>query len=135
MFIGHGRSLLWARLKLYLQDELGLRVICFESESHAGESVVSVLTKMLGEVHFAVLILTAEDETANGSMRARQNVIHEVGLFQSKLGFSKAILLKQEGLEDFTNVAGLQYISFSDNKIEQTFYELRRTLQREELIS
>src|SRR5712691_9631842 len=111
VFIGHGRNPLWARLQLYLQDELGLRVINFESESRTGESVVSILTQMLGEANFAILLLTAEDETATGSMRARQNVIHEVGLFQSKLGFNKAILLKQEGVEDFTNVAGLQYIN------------------------
>lgn len=135
VFIGHGRSLVWARLQLYLQDELGLRVVNFESESRTGESVVSILTKMLGEANFAILVLTAEDETATGSMRARQNVIHEVGLFQSKLGFNKAILLKQEGVENFTNVAGLQYIPFSDNKIEQSFYELRRTLEREGLMS
>src|SRR5258706_2456350 len=81
VFIGHGRSPLWARLQLYLQGELGLRVINFESESRTGESVVSILAKMLGEANFAILILTAEDETATGSMRARQNVIHEVGLF------------------------------------------------------
>jgi len=134
VFVGHGRSPLWARLQLYLQDELGLRVINFESESRTGESVISILTKMLCEAKFAILILTAEDETATGSMRARQNVIHEVGLFQSKLGFNKAILLKQEGVEDFTNVAGLQYIPFSGNKIEQSFYELRRTLEREGLV-
>ncbi|MDQ2856898.1 MAG: nucleotide-binding protein [Acidobacteriota bacterium] len=91
--------------------------------------------QLLSEANFAILILTAEDETATGSMRARQNVVHEVRLFQSKLGFNKAILLKQEGVEDFTNVAGLQYIAFKDNKIDQAFYELRRTLEREGLIS
>ena len=135
VFIGHGRSPLWARLQLHLQNDLGLRVVNFESESRTGKPAVSILTKMLGEAEFAILVLTGEDETATGSMRARQNVIHEVGLFQSKLGFDKAILLKQEGVEDFTNVAGLQFIAFSDNKIEQSFYELDRTLRREGLIS
>ena len=135
IFIGHGRSPLWARLKLYLQDELKLRTVCYESESRAGESIIPVLKKMLDEANFAVLILTAEDETADGSVRARQNVVHEVGLFQSQLGFERAILLKQEGVEDFTNIAGLQYISFSDNKIEHTFYELQRALKREGLLS
>jgi predicted nucleotide-binding protein len=135
VFIGHGRSPLWARLKLHLQDELGLHVVHFESESRTGESAGSILTEMLSEATFAILILTGEDETASGSMRARQNVIHEVGLFQSKLGFNKAILLRQEGVEDFTNLAGLQYIPFSDNKIEQAFYELGRTLKKEGLIS
>ncbi len=121
VFIGHGRSLLWARLQLYLQDELGLRVIDFESESRTGESVVGILTRMLGEASFAILLLTAEDETASGSMRPRQNVVHEVGLFQSKLGFNKAILLKQEGVEDFTNVAGLQTYPFQATRLSKVF--------------
>lgn len=134
VFIGHGRSPLWAIVKLFLQNELGLKTVCFESESRAGETVGEILNEMLGEASFAVLILTAEDETADGSKRARQNVIHEVGLFQSKLGAKKAILLRQDGIEDFTNAAGLQYISFTDNKIEQTFYQLQKALKREGLI-
>jgi predicted nucleotide-binding protein with TIR-like domain len=77
---------------------------------------------------------TGEDETASGSVRARQNVVHEIGLFQSRLGFNKAILLKQLGVEDFTNVDGLQYISFAEDRIEQAFPELIRALKREGLL-
>jgi predicted nucleotide-binding protein len=134
IFIGHGRSQVWARLKLFLQEDLNLRTECYESESRVGESIVPILEGMLEKADFAVLILTAEDETATGSMRARQNVIHEVGLFQSKLGFNRAIILKQEGVEDFTNIAGLQYIPFPDNNIEQSFYPLQRTLKKEGLL-
>jgi hypothetical protein len=32
-----------------------------------------------------------EDATAEGSTRARQNVVHEVGLFQGCLGFSSGV--------------------------------------------
>ena len=134
VFIGHGRSALWARLQLFLEKELCLETITFESEPRAGESTVPALEKMLGQATFAVLILTAEDETIDGKRRARQNVVHEAGLFQGRLGFRKAILLVQDGLEDFTNIAGLQHIPFSSNKIEQTFYELQRVLKREGLL-
>ncbi|HZG53617.1 MAG TPA: TIR domain-containing protein, partial [Pyrinomonadaceae bacterium] len=82
VFIGHGGSPLWARLQLYLQNELGLATVNYESESRVGESIIPVLEKMLDQATFAVLILTAEDETASGAKRARQNVIHEAGLFQ-----------------------------------------------------
>ena len=135
VFIGHGRSPLWAKLQIFLEKELGLTTLNYESESRAGESIVSILENMLDQSGFAVLVLTAEDETSLGNRRARQNVIHEAGLFQGKLGFRKAILLVQEGLEDFSNVAGLQHISFSGNRIDQTFYELQRVLKREGLIS
>ena len=107
----------------------------YESESRLGSSIIAVLEGMLNRATFAVLVLTAEDETKSGSMRARQNVVHEAGLFQGRLGFKKAIVLKQEGTEDFSNIAGLQYISFSENRIDQTFYELRRVLAREGVIS
>lgn len=134
VFIGHGGSKLWARLKTYLQDELGLATLHYESESHVSESIINVLDRMLDESTFAILILTAEDETREGSRRARQNVVHEAGLFQGRLGFSKVVLLRQEGLEDFSNVAGLQYIRFRGEQIEETFYELQRVLIREQLI-
>lgn len=131
VFVGHGRSKLWARVKVFLEDELGLATITYESEPRTGESIVPILEKMLTQATFAVLILTAEDETSEGHRRARQNVIHEAGLFQGKLGFKKAILLVQHGVESFTNVAGLQHIPFSGESIEQTFYELQRALRRE----
>jgi len=134
IFIGHGRSKLWARLQLFLQNEMGLKTIAYESDSHVGESIVPILGSMLRQATFAILILTAEDETAEGAKRARQNVVHEAGLFQGQLGFPRAILLKQSSVEDFSNVAGLQYIPFDNENIEATFWELQRVLKREGLV-
>jgi predicted nucleotide-binding protein len=80
-------------------------------------------------------VLTAEDETSEGGKRARQNVVHEAGLFQGVVGFHRAILLIQRGLEEFSNVHGLQHIVFDGEKIDQTFFELQRVLKREQQIS
>ncbi|HSS22144.1 MAG TPA: nucleotide-binding protein [Pyrinomonadaceae bacterium] len=135
VFIGHGRSKLWARLKIFLQEDLDLDTITYESESHVGESIIPILEAMLDRATFAIVVLTAEDETSAGTKRARQNVIHEAGLFQGRLGFRRAVVIRQEGLEDFTNVAGLQYIGFSGDRIEDTFYELQRVLRREGVLS
>ena len=134
IFIGHGRSRLWARVKMFLEDELKLATVSYESESRTGESIVSILETMLDQSTFAVLILTAEDETTEDKKRARQNVVHEAGLFQGRLGFKRAVLLIQEGVETFTNVDGLQHIPFAGDNVEQSFYELRRVLKREEQI-
>jgi predicted nucleotide-binding protein len=134
VFIGHGRSKLWARLQLFLQDELHLTTVSYESESRVGLSIVPILEKMLGQATFGVLLLTGEDDTAEGSRRARQNVVHEAGLFQGHLGFQRVVLLLQSGLEEFSNVAGLQYIGFQGEGIEQTFWELQKALRREGLV-
>jgi predicted nucleotide-binding protein len=135
VFIGHGHSGLWVRVQLFLQNECRLEVVAFESESRVGESIVFVLKDMLRKATFAVFVLTGEDETTEGGKRARQNVVHEAGLFQGVLGFEKAILLVQKGLEEFSNVDGLQHISFDADKIEHTFFELQRVLKREKQIS
>jgi predicted nucleotide-binding protein len=134
VFIGHGRSKLWARVKTFLHDDHGINSFSFESETHVGESIVPILEGFLDKATFAILVLTAEDETSEGTIRARQNVIHEAGLFQGKLGFKKVILLNQQGLDNFSNVDGLQYIGFSGDDIEQTFYQIQRVLKREGII-
>lgn len=130
IFVGHGRSNLWSRVQLYLKDDLGLDSFSFETESHASESIVQILEDFLSKSSFAILILTAEDETSDGKFRARQNVIHEAGLFQGKIGFDKVVLLKQDKVEEFSNIAGLQYIGFSGDNIEQAFYDLTRKLKK-----
>ena len=130
VFIGHGRSKLWARLQIYLKDDLNLKTLTFEDETRTGETIVNILEGFLAKASFAILIMTGEDETSDGKSRARQNVIHEAGLFQGRLGFNKVIILKQDGVEEFSNIDGLQYIPFSNDNIEQTFYELGRKFKK-----
>jgi hypothetical protein len=129
------RRPLWSQVERFIERELNISTIDFESQPQAGESIVPILEGMLQKATFAVLILTAEDETVSGDKRARQNVIHEAGLFQGLLGFRRAIILRQEGVEEFSNIAGLQYISFAGNNIDQTFWPLRQVLKREGMLS
>jgi predicted nucleotide-binding protein len=63
------------------------------------------------------------------------NVIHEAGLFQGRLGFAKAIVLLEDGCEEFSNIAGLGYIHFSKGNISETFEKVREVLEREEVIA
>jgi predicted nucleotide-binding protein len=63
----------------------------------AGLTNIGRLSQMLDEAAIAFLSMTSEDEQADGKLHARMNVIHEVGLFQGRLGFHRAILLLEEG--------------------------------------
>ena len=130
IFIGHGRSKLWARLQIFLKEDLNLKTLTFEDESRTSESIINILGEFLDKSSLAILVMTAEDETAEGNSRARQNVIHEAGLFQGRLGFDKVVILKQDGIEEFSNIAGLQYIPFTGDNIEQCFYELQRKFKK-----
>ena len=95
IFIGHGQSPLWRDLRDHLADHHGYEVVSYESGSRAGHSIRDVITELMAVSSFAILVMTAEDELSDGSFHARQNVIHEIGLFQGHLGFSKAIVLKE----------------------------------------
>ena len=131
IFIGHGRSAHWRELKDHLQDKHGFRIETYEAGARAGHTIRDILEDMVSKTSFAVLVLTAEDEQADGLLRARQNVIHEAGLFQGRLGFARAVLLLENGVEEFSNVQGIQYIPFSKGNIKEAFGEVLATIKRE----
>ncbi|MEQ8486071.1 MAG: nucleotide-binding protein [Pseudomonadales bacterium] len=135
VFIGHGRSMAWRDLKDFLQDRLKLPWDEFNRVPVAGVTNIARLSEMLDAAAVAFLVLTAEDETADGAMHARMNVIHEAGLFQGRLGFTKAVVLLEEGCEQFSNIEGLGQIRFPPGNISAAFEEIRRVLEREELLS
>ena len=133
IFIGHSRSHVWRELKDFIEDTLKLPYEEFNRISPAGKATSDRLKEMLEESCMAFLIMTGEDEQADGSLHARDNVIHEVGLFQGKLGFERAIILLEEGCEDFSNIHGITHIPFPKGKIEITFGEIIRVLKRESI--
>jgi predicted nucleotide-binding protein len=134
IFLGHGGNPLWSRVHIHLKDELRLDVQAWETESRAGRYPLDVLKQLLDSCTFAVLVETGEDQTGDGNLRARQNVIHEIGLFQGRIGFERVALVEQEGIESFSNIHGLQVIRFPGQRIEAAYYELDRMLVREKLI-
>ncbi|MEW9570184.1 TIR domain-containing protein [Rhodanobacter sp. Si-c] len=131
IFVGHGRSQLWRDLKDHLQEKHGCKIEAYETGARAGHSIRDILEEMVEKSSFAILVMTAEDEQADGAQRARQNVIHEAGLFQGRLGFARAIMLLEEGVEEFSNVQGVQYIRFARGNIKETYGEVLATLRRE----
>jgi len=135
IFIGHGRSKLWKDLKDFIQDRLHLPWDEFNRVPIAGVTNIARLSEMLDQAAFAFLIMTAEDEQADGKVHARLNVIHEAGLFQGRLGFQRAIILLEEGCEEFSNVEGLGQIRFPKGDLSKAFEEIRLVLEREELIT
>jgi predicted nucleotide-binding protein len=134
IFIGHGRSLTWSVLKDFLQDRLKLEWEEFNRQPAAGLSTIQRLQEMLDDSVFAFPVLTAEDEHVDGSQHARENVVHEVGLFQGRLGFNTAIVLLEEGCAEFSNIYGLTQMRFPRGNIGAIFEEIRRVLERENVI-
>jgi predicted nucleotide-binding protein len=131
IFVGHGRSQQWRDLKDHLHEQHGYPVEAYEVGARAGHTIRDILESMLDESSFAILVLTGEDESKEGKLHPRLNVVHELGLFQGTLGFSKAIALLEDGTEEFSNIHGIQQIRYSKNNIRETFGDVLATIRRE----
>jgi hypothetical protein len=86
--------------------------------------VTEALADYLERCSFAICVLTAEDFTGDGRRLARQNVVHEVGLFQGRHGFDRVMVLAEEGCDFVPQAAEPYTISFPHNGISRTFYQL-----------
>jgi Predicted nucleotide-binding protein containing TIR-like domain len=131
IFIGHGRSLQWRDLKDHLHEKHGHAIEAYEIGARAGHTIRDILEEMLKKSSFAVLVMTAEDEMASGEYRARENVVHEVGLFQGRLGFGRAIVLIEEGVEPFSNLQGVHQLRYPAGAIAVTYGDVLATIRRE----
>jgi predicted nucleotide-binding protein len=131
VFIGHGRSPVWRDLKDFVKDRLRLPYDEFNRVPVAGITNIARLSEMLDAAACAFIIMTAEDEQADGTLQARMNVVHEAGLFQGRLGFTKAIILIEESCEEFSNIQGLGQIRFPKGNVSAKFEEIRQVLERE----
>ena len=134
IFIGHGQSPIWREAKDFIVDTLGLEYEEFDRISAAGKSINNRLEEMLGKSCMAFLIMTGEDEGADGSLHARENVIHEIGKCQDRFGTERAIVLLEKGCKKFSNIAGIIYIDFAKGNIKETFGEIVKVLIRESII-
>ena len=67
VFIGHGRSHCWRELKDFISDSLKLPCDEFNCVPTAGLTIPERLEQMLDQAYIAFLVMTAEDEQADGT--------------------------------------------------------------------
>lgn len=129
--IGHGRNPAWRDVKDYLQDKMGFEVEAFETDVRASQTIPAAIASLGDKSNMAILVLTGEDKMADGKVRARQNVIIELGQFKQKFGDNKTIMLIEHGVELPSNVDGIVYIGFEPGHINATFGDIIATINRE----
>jgi hypothetical protein len=129
IFIGHGHSHDWRDLKDALHDHHGFDVEAFETKPRAGYTIPEVIEGMARNNALALLVLTPDDEQQDGTVRARESVVHEVGYFQGRLGNKRAILLMKEGVNEFSNIHGIVHVPYKS--IREVVGEVLAIIKRE----
>ncbi|MCK9874545.1 PfkB family carbohydrate kinase [Frankia sp. Ag45/Mut15] len=130
IFVAHGGDPQWLAVKEYLEREFAAPVHSFESGVWGSSQVSSVLEKYLNLCGTAICVLTTEDLVEHGRGFARQNVVHEVGLFQGRYGQDRVIILVEEGCRFLPDIGATPPLVFPRNSIKKTFWSLREELLR-----
>jgi predicted nucleotide-binding protein len=102
--------------------KLDLDPIILHEQADQGKTIIEKFEAHSADVQCAVVILTADD-VANAKatpeqreMRARQNVILELGFFVGKLGRQRTFALVEKGVALPSDISGLVYIPLDDGE-------------------
>jgi predicted nucleotide-binding protein len=128
VFISHGRAGDWREVQAFIEKDVGIKTLELEQEPNLGRTVLEKLRQEAERCTSAVIVMTGDDVDADGSVRARENVLHEIGYFQGKYGLSAVCLLHEEGTNIPSNIHGLVYIPFTKGTVRATFGALIREL-------
>jgi predicted nucleotide-binding protein len=129
VFITHGRNQVWREVQAFIEKDVGLDTVELEQQPNRGRTIIQKLNDEAEQCGFGVIIMTAEDEAAFGPPRARENVIHEIGFLQGRLGLDRICILHEEGTNVPSNISGIVYIPFPKDTIRAGFGALQRELK------
>jgi predicted nucleotide-binding protein len=129
IFISHGRSKEWFKIQAFCEKDLHYPTIELAQQPNLGRTVLQKLDEESSKCKVAIIVMTGDDIIDSGEIRARENVLHEIGFFQGKYGVGKIVLLHEEGVNIPSNIHGLVYISFPKDTSETTLGALSRELK------
>jgi len=133
VLICHGRSKLWRDLQAYVQQQLGINCIELGQQPDGSLTVIQKLEAEAAKCSYAIAIMTAEDEMTDGTRRARENVIHEIGFFAGMHGQSRTCILREEKANIPSNLSGVLYIPFRRGNFEAVFAKVEQELRKARL--
>ena len=129
VFVSHGRADDWKDVQNFIERDLHISTMELAQEPNRGRTILQKLEEESSSCSYAVIVMTGDDQDSDGNMRARENVMHEIGYFQGKFGLSAVCLLHEEGTSIPSNIHGLVYIPFPKGYINATFGTLMRELK------
>lgn len=83
VFITHGQSPIWREVTHFIEKDCSPTLETLELASRAGKgrTIIEKLEQESRHCSYAVVVMTGDDVTDDGEVRARENVMHEIGFF------------------------------------------------------
>lgn len=132
IFVVHGRDDN-SRIELctMLKDDFKLVPIVLQDKpNNSIETIISKFERLASECSAAIVLFTPDD-IAEGNMRARQNVIFELGYFLGKFQDQenrRIVILKKGAVEIPSDISGVLYLEYS-KAVKESFYDLKKQLE------
>lgn len=96
-------------------EKLGLGALILDEQPSEGLTIIEKFESVAREAEFAIGLMTPDDlarskDEADVQLRARQNVLIEIGYFLALLGRKRVCILYKEGTEIPSDFQGIIYI-------------------------
>jgi hypothetical protein len=125
VFIVHGHDELMKIAVARFIERLGLESIVLHEQPNSGRTIIEKFIDY-SDVGYAIVLLSGDDRGGSAKeahetykLRARQNVIFELGYFIGKLGRSQVTALHREGVEIPSDYTGVLFVPFDAGGIWQ----------------
>jgi predicted nucleotide-binding protein len=114
VFVVHGHDEAALQAVARFLEQLGLEATILREQPDQGRTIIEKFEDCASEVGFAVVLLTPDDVAAavaapTSALRARQNVIFELGYFVGRLGRGRACLIRRGEVEIPSDLYGVIY--------------------------
>jgi predicted nucleotide-binding protein len=141
VFIIHGHDEGVKQTVARFVEHLGLEPVILDEKAGKSRAIIEKLEQE-STTGYAVALITPDDEGKSRrevgelKLRARQNVILELGYFIGKLSRARICALKVEGVETPSDYHGVEYIPFDEsggwklklaNELEAAGYTINRS--------
>ena len=119
IFIVHGHDNALKNQVATTLSKLGLNPVILHEQVNAGMTIIEKLEEHINRAGFAIILLTADDKgnvraKEELNLRARQNVILELGYCLGRLGRNKVCPILAPGVEKPSDIDGIVYVSFDE---------------------
>ena len=115
VFIVHGHDDHLKNEVQLLLTRAGVPNIVLHEQPDQGRTIIDKLIQEGQSANYAIALLSPDDPGTDGNMRARQNVILEIGFFMGLLGKERLRLLVKENIEIPSDLSGILYEKYERN--------------------